>query len=192
MSDFALPRRKSPAVASWGMAMFIASETALFAMMIGSYFYIRFKNVTWPPRGIEEPKVVVPLILLGVLLASSVPMVLGALAARDGRLGAARRLVALALLLQAGYFAMEVHLYFDDLAHFTPQDHAYGSIYFTLLGADHAHVALGLLFNLWILAKLARGLTSYRLNALIAIALYWLAVGVITIAVTLSVLSPAV
>ena len=29
----------------------------------------------------------------------------------------------------------------DDLADFTPQRHAYGSLYFTLLGADHAHVA---------------------------------------------------
>ena len=85
----------------------------------------------------------------------------------------------------------QVHEYVGDLARFTPHDHAYGSIYFTLLGADHAHVALGLLFDLWLLAKLARGLTTYRLNALQAIALYWHAVNVITIVVTLTVLSPA-
>jgi cytochrome c oxidase subunit 3/cytochrome c oxidase subunit I+III len=192
MSVFALQRRKGPSVAAWGMAMFIASETTLFAIMIASYFYIRFKNVAWPPRGIDEPKVVVPLVLLGVLLASIAPMTLAALAARGGRVRTARWLVLLALIVQAGYFAIAVHLYFDDLAQFTPQDHAYGSIYFTLLGADHAHVALGLLFDLWILAKLVRGLTTYRLNALTAIALYWLAVGVITIAVTLTILSPAV
>jgi heme/copper-type cytochrome/quinol oxidase subunit 3 len=192
MSDFALPRRKGPSVAGWGMAMFIASETTLFAMMIGSYFYIRFKNVDWPPRGIEEPKVVVPLILLGVLLTTSIPMQLAVFAARGGRVAAARRLVLLALVVQAGYFAMEVNRYFVDLANFTPQDHAYGSIYFTLLGADHAHVGVGLLFNLWLLGKLARGLTTYRLNALTAIAFYWHAVNVVTIAVTLTILSPAV
>ena len=66
MSDFALPRQKSPAVASWGMAMFIASETALFAMMIGSYFYLRFKNNPWPPAGTPEPKVVVQLVRHGI------------------------------------------------------------------------------------------------------------------------------
>jgi cytochrome c oxidase subunit 3 len=192
MSEFALPRRKGPSVASWGMAMFIASETTLFAMMIGSYFYIRFKNVAWPPRGIEEPKVVIPLVLLGVIVASSVPMVLALLAARAGRVRSAWMLVLLGLVVQAGYFAMEVNRYFVDLAHFTPQDHAYGSIYFTLLGADHAHVALGLLFDVWILWKLARGPTPYRLNALTAIVMYWLAVVVITIAVTLTILSPAV
>jgi heme/copper-type cytochrome/quinol oxidase subunit 3 len=174
------------------MAMFIASEAALFAMMIGSYFYIRFKNVAWPPRGIEEPAVAVPLILLGVILLSSVPMVLALLAARDGRVRSARRLVLLALVVQAGYFAMEVNRYFVDLAHFSPEDHAYGSIYYTLLGADHAHVALGLLFDVWILRKLMGGLTNYRLNALTAITVYWLAVGAITIAVTLTILSPAV
>jgi heme/copper-type cytochrome/quinol oxidase subunit 3 len=208
MSDFAVPRstdarnaaeaaavaraRRGPTVAWWGMAMFVASETALFAMMIGSYFYTRFKNVDWPPQGIAEPKVVVPLILLGVILTTSGPMQLSARAGRAGRLGAARRFLLAALVVQAGYFAMQVHLYFDDLSKFTPQQHAYGSLYFTLLGADHAHVALGLLFDVWLLGKLARGLTTYRLNALGAIAFYWHAVNVITLAVTLTVLSPAV
>jgi heme/copper-type cytochrome/quinol oxidase subunit 3 len=194
MSDFAVPRTGGPGLtkAWWGMAMFVASETALFGMMIGSYFYIRFKNVHWPPPGIPEPKFVVPLVLLGVLLLTNVPFQLATRAARDGRVAAARGLVALALLVQAGYFAMEVHLYFADLAKFTPQQHAYGSIYFLLLGADHAHVALGLLFDLWLLGKLVRGLNRYRLDALTAITFYWHAVNVITIAVTLTVLSPAV
>jgi heme/copper-type cytochrome/quinol oxidase subunit 3 len=174
------------------MAMFVASETTLFAMMIGSYFYIRVKNVDWPPRGIEEPKVVIPLVLLGVLLTTSIPMQLAVRAGRSGRVAAARGLVLLALVVQAGYFAMEVNRYFVDLAHFTPQEHAYGSIYFMLLGADHAHVALGLLFDVWLLGKLLRGLTAYRLNALTAIAFYWHAVNVVTIAVTLTILSPAV
>ena len=193
MSDFAVPRSAGPGLtkAWWGMAMFVASETALFAMMIGSYFYIRFKNVHWPPPGIPEPKVVVPLVLLGVLLTTSVPIQLAVHAGRAGRAAAAARLVLLALVVQAGYFAMEVHLYFADLAKFTPQEHAYGSIYFLLLGADHAHVALGLLFDLWLLGKLVRGLTRYRLNALTAVAFYWHAVNVITIAVTLTILSAA-
>jgi cytochrome c oxidase subunit III len=208
MSDFAVPRttearnagevalmaraRRGPTVAWWGMAMFIASETTLFAMMIGSYFYLRFKNVDWPPQGIPEPKVVVPLILLGVVVATSLPMQLAAFAGWAGRLTAARLFLLTALVVQAGYFAMQVHLYFDDLQKFTPQQHAYGSLYFTLLGADHAHVALGLLLNVWLLGKLARGLTMYRLNALSAIVFYWHAVNVITIAITLTILSPAV
>ncbi len=86
---------------------------------------------------------------------------------------------------------MEVSLYRDDLHRFAPQAHAYASIYYVLLGAAHAHVAIGLLLSGWLLAKLARGLTRYRLNALQAIAFYWAAVDVLTVVVTLTVLSPA-
>ena len=48
--------RRGPSTAWWGMAMFIATESTLFAMMIGSYFYLRFKNLQWPPAGTPEPK----------------------------------------------------------------------------------------------------------------------------------------
>ena len=72
----------------WGMATFVAAEAALFAMMVGTYFYLRFKNLHWPPPGIPEPKLLVPLVLLGVLLASIAPVQLAYRAARAGRLGA--------------------------------------------------------------------------------------------------------
>jgi heme/copper-type cytochrome/quinol oxidase subunit 3 len=184
------PARGRPS-ATWGMATFIGAEAALFAMMVGTYVYLRFKNLHWPPPGIPEPKLLVPLVLLGVLLASIVPMQLASRAACTGRLARARLLALAALIVQAGYFAMEVSLYHDDLHRFTPQSHAYASIYYVLLGAAHAHVAIGLLLNGWLLAKLTGGLTQYRLNALQAISLYWAAVGVITIVATLTVLSPA-
>ena len=183
--------RRGPSNAWWGMAMFVASEGTLFGIMTGTYFYLRFKNLHWPPAGIPEPKLVVPLVLLGVLLAASVPIQLAVFAGWAGRLTALRTFVLLALTLQAGYFAMSVHDYRDDLHHFGPQSHAYGSIYFLLLGADHAHVALGLLLDVWLLWKLLRGLTAYRLNALSAIAFYWHAVNAITLVVTLTTLSPA-
>jgi heme/copper-type cytochrome/quinol oxidase subunit 3 len=190
VTEFAVTRRE-PSLAWWGMALFVAAETTLFGVLVATYFYLRFKNVEWPPHGVPEPKLVVPLVLLGVLVLTSVPMQLALRAVHARRLGAARLLLVLALAVQAGYFAMQVHEYAGDLGRFAPSDHAYGSIYYTLLGADHAHVALGLLLDLWLLGKLARGLTRYRLNAFSAITLYWHAVNVITIAVTLTTLSPA-
>jgi cytochrome c oxidase subunit I+III len=174
-----------------GMGTFVAAEAALFAMLVGTYFYLRFKNLHWPPPGLPEPKLVVPLALLGVLLVSTVPMVLAYRAARLGFLGRARLLVLGALVVQAGYFAMEVSLYRDDLHRFTPQAHAYASIYYVLLGVAHAHVAIGLLLSAWLLAKLGGGLTRYRLNALQAVAFYWAAVAALTVVATLTVLSPA-
>src|SRR5437764_344133 len=58
----------------WGMVIFVASEATLFAAMIGAYFYLRFYTTQWPPHGIPDPKVVLPLILTGVLLLTSLPM----------------------------------------------------------------------------------------------------------------------
>jgi cytochrome c oxidase subunit III len=169
----------------WGAAMLIATEAALFGMMIGSYFFLRFRNIAWPPRGIPDPKLLLPLILLGVLVTTSVPMFVAARSERP------KRWLVLALVVQIVYLALEVHQYANDLETFGPKDHAYGSIYYTLLGADHAHVFVGILFNLWLLGKLLGGMTRYRRNALRAIALYWHAVNVLTIIVTLTLLSPS-
>ncbi len=167
----------------WGMAMLVATEATLFGAIFGSYFYLRFQARAWPPAGIEPPSVTVPLLLAVVLAASSVPMQAASAAARRGNAALARRALLAALAVQAGFFAMQTHLFEDDLARFTPQGSAYGSIYFTMLGAHQAHVALGLLLDLWLLAKLARGLTRYRVVAARAITLYWHFVNVLALLV---------
>jgi heme/copper-type cytochrome/quinol oxidase subunit 3 len=183
--------RRGPSAAVLGMAMFVATEATLFAIMIGTYFYLRFKNLQWPPPGVPEPKVLVPLVLLAVLVATSVPVQLAARAGREGRLRAVRGFLLLALVAQAVYLGLAVHDYAGDLKQFGPSDHAYGSIYYVLLGADHVHVGIGILFSAWLIAKLVRGLTLYRYNALQAIALYWHAVNVLTVIVTLTLISPS-
>jgi cytochrome c oxidase subunit III len=157
----------------WAMLLLIASETALFTLLIGAYYYLRFHNPEWPPAGDPEPKLVVPLALTVVLVVTSVPMQLAVRAARAVALGRARALLALALVVQAGYLAMQLDLYVDDLHKAGPSRDAYESAYFTLLGAHHAHVCVGLLLTAWLLGKLAFGLSRYRLIALRAVALYW-------------------
>jgi cytochrome c oxidase subunit III len=176
----------------WGMLILVASEATLFGAFIGTYFYLRFKSPAWPPDGLPEPKVVVPLIMTGVLLSTSIPMQLASNAARAGMVAATRAWILLALVVQAGYFAYEVHDFADQLRVVDITHNAYSSIYYTLLGADHAHVALGLLFNLWLLWKLTGGLTRYRVHATQAIAFYWHAINALTLVVTLTLLSAAI
>jgi heme/copper-type cytochrome/quinol oxidase subunit 3 len=182
-------RRRGPGVAFWGMAMLIASEATLFGTFIGTYYYLRFENAHWPPSGTPEPRVVVPLVLVGILATTSLPMQLAALAARRARLWATRFLLVWALVVQCGYLVYEIHDYVDQLHRSAPQDNAYSSIYYTLLGADHAHVAIGILLVVWLLWKLVRGLTMYRLNAVQVVAFYWHAVNVLTLIVIGVVLS---
>jgi len=174
------------------MLIFVASEATLFGAFVGTYFYLRLRSPVWPQGGLPEPKVVVPLIMAGILLSTSIPMQLASNAARAGRLAATRGWILLALVVQAGYFAYEVHDFSDQLQVFDITRNAYSSIYYTLLGADHGHVALGLIFNLWLLAKLATGLTRYRVHATQAIALYWHVVNVITVVVTVTLVSAAI
>jgi cytochrome c oxidase subunit III len=193
MTDYAVPgQRIARPAAWWGMWILIASEATLFGAFIGTYFFLRFKTGIWPPDGIPKPALVVPLILLAVLVSTSIPMRLGANAALDRRLSATRLFIAIALVVQAGYFAYAVHDFSDQLHRFDITRNAYSSIYYTLLGADHAHVLLGILFTVFLLAKLARGLTTYRVNAAQAIAWYWVAVILLTFAVIGTLLSARV
>jgi heme/copper-type cytochrome/quinol oxidase subunit 3 len=197
VSEHVLPRRaqRPRPVAHpngwWGMALFLASETVLFGALLGTYWYLRFKAVHWPPLGTPEPKVVLPLVLTAVLVATSAPMQAALRAAREGRLGATRLALAVALAAQATYFGLQIHLFVDDLAKFSPGEHAYGSIYFTLLGAHHTHVAVGLLLDVWFLLRLSTGLTRYRLAGLWATTFFWHFVNALAVLVVLTQLSPA-
>jgi cytochrome c oxidase subunit III len=176
-------RRRGPGVAFWGMAMLIASEATLFGTFIGSYYYLRFSSPHWPPPGTPEPRVVVPLIMVGILATSSIPMWLAARGAASGRLRTTRLMLVWALAVQCGYLVWAIHDFVDQLQRSTPQDNAYSSIYYVLLGADHVHVAIGILLVAWLLWKLLRGLTMYRLNATQAVAFYWHAVNLLTLIV---------
>ncbi len=186
---WALERRLGRPIAWWGMVMLIASEGTLFGTFVGTYFFLRFNAASWPPVGIPAPKLLVPLILVGCLAATSVPMQLASRAARAGRLVVARRSLAVAMVVQVGYLAYELHDYRAQLHTFDVTRDAYSSIYYTMLGADHAHVFAGLLLDAWLLLKLARGLTTYRANAAQAVAWYWHAVNLITLVVIGTLLS---
>lgn len=165
----------------WGTALFVASEATLFGCLIGTYFFLRSKAASWPPHGIEPPDVALPLVLAGVLLLSVAPtrLAAGAATARG-----ARRFLLLATLVQAGYLTAALVLYAEDLAADPPQAAAYTSITHLLTGVDHFHVLVGLLLNLFLLAKLLDGrLTRYRATGLRAASLYWTFVAVATLVV---------
>ncbi len=187
----AVARRTTRPAAWWGMVMLISSEGVLFAAFIGTFFYLRFNDPRWPPAGDPEPKVVVPLLLVALLTTTGAVMQLAWRAARKGRLAATRLLLLGAVVVQIGYLIYEVHDYKGQLHVMPIGTDAYSSIHYVLLGADHAHVLVGILLNLWLLSKLARGITTYRANALQAITWYWFFVIVATWLTALALASAA-
>jgi heme/copper-type cytochrome/quinol oxidase subunit 3 len=171
------------------MALFVATETTLFGCLVGSYFYLRFHTAQWPPAGVPEPKLTLPLVLTGVLVSTSVLMQLAYRSARRGRLTVARGALLGAIVMQSGYLAMQFHLFLHDLHEFPPSQTTYSSIYFTMLGTHHAHVGVGIALNLWLFVRLLRGLTNYRLTGLQATTFYWHFVNVVALVVVATQLS---
>jgi len=187
-----MARRRALPNGVWGMAVFLASEATIFGTLIASYFYLRFTSPEWPQGGIAAPSVALPLALTAALVITVVPMGLAATAARAGNVRATWLLVAAALVVQSAYLAAQILSFLHDLDSFSPSTNAYGSIYFTLLATHHAHVAVGIGLDLWLLGRLARGgLTPYRVTAVRAIALYWFVVAALAVAVVATQVSPS-
>jgi heme/copper-type cytochrome/quinol oxidase subunit 3 len=175
----------------WGVLLFICTEATLFGLMIASYFYLRFYNAQWPPAGIDEPKVALPLLLTAVLVSTVVPLFMAVRSARLGRARVAWLLVLAALVVQSAYLGVQIHEFTSELDKMSPKDSSYASIYFTLLGAHHIHVAIGILLELWLVGRLISGMTNYRLIALRAIALYWYFVAGLGVAVVFTQIYPS-
>jgi len=176
----------------WGMLMLIATEGVLFGAMIASYFYIRFKTPDWPPPGVPDPKVLTPTLLTVVLILSSLPAGVAAWAARrQVPFRAGLGLVATAAL--AVVYAVGTSLVIVREWHDAPATKdAYDSLFFTIQGAHVAHVAVGVLINLFLLGKIARGrLTQYRINGIWAMSMYWHFVNALAVFVLLTTISPS-
>ena len=136
----------------WGMVLFIAVEATVFALLLASYFYVRFRSgPVWPPDGIEDPKLKLVLIMSAVLWSSSLPVHLAHAAIKRGRQRALRAFLAAGFVLGAAFLIMQVAMEYPDILRheFTPRTNAYGSLFFTITGLHGAHVAVGLLMNAW-------------------------------------------
>jgi len=175
----------------WGVLLFICTEATLFGLMIASYFYLRFQAGYWPPSGIDKPKVALPLVLTAVLVSTAAPLFMAVRSARLGRARAAWVFVLIAVVVQAAYLGIQIHEFTSDLDKMSPKDSSYASVYFTLLGAHHLHVAVGILLELWLVARLLGGMTNYRLIALRCIALYWYFVAALAVPVVFTQIFPS-
>jgi cytochrome c oxidase subunit 3 len=191
MSTVLTPRRGTLPNGVWAVLLVIATEGAFLGCLIASYLYLATRVPDWPPAGVPEPRVLAPMLLTGLLVATTLPVFAASFLVRRGGVRGAWLLVLLALVLQASYLAAQIWLFQDDLSKFSPTGSAYASAYFTLLGAHHAHVAVGLLLDLWLLIRLLGGLTPYRATAVRVAAWYWVFVAGMGVFVTLTVISPA-
>jgi heme/copper-type cytochrome/quinol oxidase subunit 3 len=161
----------------WGMVLFIAVEATVFALLLASYFYLRFRSgPVWPPDGIENPKLKLVLVMSGVLWSSSLPIHLAHSAVKRGHVSVMRVCLAVGFVLGAAFLALQCLVEYPDILRheFTPRTNAYGSMFFTITGLHGAHVAVGLLMNAWCQVRARQGaFDEHRHVSVQNFVLYW-------------------
>jgi cytochrome c oxidase subunit 3 len=164
----------------WGMWCLIATEAALFAYLLFSYFYLGTQTQShWVP---ELPKLRLALPNTILLLASSAVLYWGETGIRHNN----RRRLLLALLItivMGTGFALIQTLEWHDKK-FRLWDSAYASCYFITTGFHMVHVVGGLLILMALLLWSLMGKFDHHRHAAVSIgALYWHFVDVVWLAV---------
>ncbi|HVN18535.1 MAG TPA: cytochrome c oxidase subunit 3, partial [Dongiaceae bacterium] len=135
---------------TWGMALFIATEAALFLAMFFAYYYTDKKEAQW--RGEIPPKLHYSLPMLGVLLTSSVVLHWGEKKVKKQEYGKGRIALIGTIVLGCVFLFLTYLEDMEHLQHLTPRTDAYGSIFYAIISLHGAHVTFGVLMMLWVLA----------------------------------------
>jgi cytochrome c oxidase subunit 3 len=168
----------------WGMITVIATETALFAYLLFSYFYIASQNGgAWPPGGL--PKLDLAIAGSVVLVLGSVTMWWGEKGIRAGRQSQLLIGLGASVLLGLAFVVLEG----IEWSHkgFTPKTDVYGSLYFTVTGFHLTHVIVGVLMLAMLFVWTLLGYFGVRRHSTVAIAvMYWHFVTAVWVAVFLT------
>lgn len=166
----------------WGMACLIATEAILFVYLIFSYAYLGSQQAgPWPPSGPPSLKLAVPNTI--ILLASSFLLGWGLRAFRRAK---QRRVLALALIgtIVLGTAFITIQGFEWAGKPFVLSTNSYSSAFFILTGVHMAHVAVGLLMLIALLAWTLMGrFDGVHHEHLSLSALYWHFVDVVWLAV---------
>jgi len=159
----------------WGMWGLITTEALLFSTLFASYFYLRFRAHTWPPRGIAPPDLVLPLIMTVILWSSSIPVHLADHAIKHGNQKGLRYGLLAGWVLGATFLGLQLFVeYPSTLKLFTPRTNSYGSLFFTITGFHGFHVIVGLLLSIWVQIRAWQGaFDEHRHLTVHNFAMYW-------------------
>jgi heme/copper-type cytochrome/quinol oxidase subunit 3 len=170
---------------TWSMGLFIATEAALFVVLLFGYFYLRAVNSQWTADA--PPKMSMALAMLVVLLSSSGTVAAAEYLSKHGRLLAARLCIAMTLVLGCGFLSLQALEYAQHLRELEPSTDAYGSIFYTITSIHAFHVVLGLLmlgYAALVPNPDSKSRTPYR--SLHNAAMYWHFVDVVWIVIVIS------
>jgi cytochrome c oxidase subunit 3 len=139
----------------WGALLLVAIEGTMMSLLLVSYFYVRGNYDLWPPSPYGSPVFRLALPLALALVFSLVPTRLAQQAARAERLRPARFYFLLATL--PGVAALVLRAFEFRWLPFRWDAHAYGSLFWMILGLHTLHIISGVAENAVVLAVLYLG-----------------------------------
>jgi len=157
------------------MLFLICAEVMFFGGLVSAFLVLRATAAVWPPPLQPRLPVGVTAVNTLVLFASSVAMAAALQALHRGDTRALVRRLGLAAALGAGFLLVQGYEWVRLVSFgLTLSSDAYGTTFYSLIGAHAAHV-LGALVWVAVVALLAaRGrFTDGRTGALRACAIYW-------------------
>jgi cytochrome c oxidase subunit III len=154
-STLPLPLRHKPypvddSRGTFCMWLFIASEACLFGGLFGAYWYTGKFQPVWPPD--PAPKLHYAIPSLFILLLSGGVMYWGELQLKKQSIAAAKFAMSLALLGGFGYIAFTILDMNEHLQTLAANADSYSSIFYTTEVIHAAHVCIGILMMVFVLA----------------------------------------
>lgn len=162
----------------WAMILLVAIEATVFITLFSSYFYLRFRNPEWPPAGIPEPDLMLPIVNTGVLFASSIAVLWASGGAKKGDLKRLKIGFGIGIVLEVVFFGIKIML--ETGGGHGWADHAYSSIYWTISRLHTAHVFAAILMASVAEILVFRGyFTGERRLGIQVVNIYWQFVAII-------------
>jgi heme/copper-type cytochrome/quinol oxidase subunit 3 len=157
------------------MLIVVITEATLFAILLATYFYTRFRSPgPWPPDGEPDPQLLKPVIMTLLLMASSVTAYMAELGSRTGNRRRLHAGLAATFALGLSFLILQGFEYHEKLAELRPSTNAYGSLFYTITGLHGSHVIVGLLILAWTQFFAWRGAYASENHVAVQVsALYW-------------------
>jgi cytochrome c oxidase subunit 3 len=124
----------------FGVVVFLASESMLFAGLLAAWYDLRGLNAAWPPPGTinDVTGATIGTVILGL---GSVSMGIAQHSARKQRRGIARLMLLLTLGCALAFTAIALNDW--HTANFHVDTNAYGTMFYVVTGTHLAHVLAG-------------------------------------------------
>jgi heme/copper-type cytochrome/quinol oxidase subunit 3 len=163
---------------TWAVALAIVTEALLFVSLFFAYFFVGRRH---RPRPAQPPKVVLAIVMLAILLASSGTVWAAERSLLRGSRRGGRALLMATIALGMVFVAVQILEYRSGLQELLPTTDAYGSLFYVITSFHGLHVIVGLLMLGFValLPNLEPDRSPHR--PLHNVALYWHFVDVVWI-----------